>query len=47
VHGRPGSQPTAGDSSRFKVYVPLEQREIDKDNKAATAAKGAPIKRKG
>jgi hypothetical protein len=44
--GRAGSQPVNPDANTFKMYIPLEQQEIEK-SKAAAAGKAAPIKRKG
>ena len=32
--GEPGRQPVEGDVTKFKVYVPLEQQEIDKTKAA-------------
>lgn len=43
-HGHPGSPPPQGAKSDFKIYVPLQPEERDKDT---TPGKSAPIKRKG
>ncbi len=45
--GLPGTSPEqASDQSKYKVYVPLEQEQIDK-NKPGDAGKQAPIRKKG
>lgn len=44
--GRPGGQQERGDTRPFKVYVPLESKEIEKGT-GAEAGKAPPIKRKG
>lgn len=45
--GQPGSQPdTSVDDAKFKVYVPLEQEQLEK-NKPGDAGKGLPIKKRG
>jgi hypothetical protein len=44
--GRAGSAPTKEELGKFKVYVPLDSREIEQ-GKGGAPGKGAPIKRKG
>lgn len=45
--GLPGTQPEeAVDGAKFKVYIPLEQEQIDK-TKPGDAGKQAPIRKKG
>ena len=44
--GRRGHPPTDADAAKFKVYVPLETEEIDK-NTPSKAGKQKPIEKKG
>jgi len=46
-HGQGGHSPEQADADKYKVYVPHNQEEIDKNDRDATAGKAAPIKRKG
>ena len=45
-HGQSGAPQKQQDMQRFKVYVPLEGKEIEK-SPAGEAGKAAPMKRKG
>lgn len=44
--GRTGGAPTQEELGKFKVYIPLDQREIEQ-GKGGAPGKAAPIKRKG